>query len=507
MKVKLFASVALAVLFSAAPLSAEISFKQCRRGPASEGPEQVYSKNYNLVCITDAGVKAKINGQEVHVYNTGAFGMPIELAKGENTIRIELKKGGEARTEELKVVLADPKERGQRPPVAPADPNAPKPNTLYDRLMYGVTMPGAYLQYGTGSDRLGGSKMGYLEPGISLKIVGQIDDLYKVQLSENRWAFIPKEYVAPSAKETRIVNTNNMSIANQGKYDRVSISFPDRLPYVAWTQLDPTIINVDVFGAMNNSNWISHRIDLKMIDYVNFEQVESDLFRIVIKLKEKYAWGYSVKYTGNTLHIDVKHSPAPTVKGMKIGLDAGHGGPSSYGAVGFTGLKEADVNLDLVRRIKKMLEAKGATVVLSRAEDVEVSMAERRRIFAEENVDLMISVHNNAGGGPFKPMGTSTYYKYINNRELAGCLLNRLLEIDVPNFGLVGNFNFGLGLPTEYPNALVEGLFMSSLPDEEILASEEGRQNIAEKVVLGLEDYLKKVAESLPKPEKSKKRR
>lgn len=494
MKVNFFAAAALALLMSSVQLSAEISFRQCRRGPETEGPQRAFSSKYDLVCITDPGVSATINGQSVHVYKTGAFGMPLVLSKGENTVKVVLKKGSETRTENL-VIVYDEAGRPRRQETKPEDPDAPKPDTFYERLTYVETLEDAYLQYGTGSDRLGASRMGCLDAGITLKVVGQYNDLYKVRLCESRWAYIPTSCVKPTAKETRVVNTNNMSISNEGKRDRVTISFPNRLPYYVWAQTDPTVINVDIYGAMNNSNWITHRTGLGMIDYVDFEQVESDLFRIVIKLKEKYSWGYAVKYVGNMLQIEVKHSPVLSVKGMKIGLDAGHGGPSSLGAVGFTGLKEAEVNLDIVRRIKKMLEKKGATIVLSRSEDVEVSMAERRRIFSEADVDLMVSIHNNAGGGPFKPMGTSTYYKYITNRALASCLLDRMLELDVPNFGLTGNFNFGLGTPTEYPNALVEGLFMSSLPDEEILASEKGRQEIAEKVVAGIEDYLKKVAE------------
>ena len=500
--------MAALALISAGQLSAEIGFKQCRRGPVGEGPETVASKTYNLVCITEPGVKASINGEEAHVYNTGAFGLPVQLKEGENTITVVLKKGSESRTEELKVVY-DPeaKGRGQRPPKPEADPSRPQPNTLYERLMYGVTLPGTYMQYGTGTDRLGGSRMGNLEPGITVKIVGQYNDLYKVQLSENKWTYIPMEYVAPSAKETKIVNTNNMSVSNQGEYDRISISLPDKLPYVVWCQTDPLTINLDVCGAMNNCNWISHRRDLEMIEYVDVVQIESDVCRFVIRLKEKYSWGYAIKYIGNTLTMDVKHSPALTLKGMKVGLDAGHGGEASPGAIGFTGLRESDVNLDIVMRVKKLLEAKGATVVLSRSEDVEVSMAARRKTFVDENVNIAISIHNNAGGGPYKPMGTSTYYKYITNRDLAGCLLDRMLELKVPNFGLVGNFNFSLGTPTEYPNALVEGLFMSSLPDEEILASEAGREQIAQKVVSGLEDYIAKVAEAKGKPSKSSKKK
>ena len=108
----------------------------------------------------------------------------------------------------------------------------------------------------------------------------------------------------------------------------------------------------------------------------------------------------------------------------------------------------------------------------------------------------MFSVHNNAGGSPLVPMGTSTYYKHIVNRELAATVLKHMLELDVPNFGLTGNFNFSLNAPTEYPNALVECLFMSSLPDEEMLADPETPKRIAEKITDGLEEYLQKVAES-----------
>ena len=71
-----------------------------------------------------------------------------------------------------------------------------------------------------------------------------------------------------------------------------------------------------------------------------------------------------------------------------------------------------------------------------------------------------------------------------------------MLELGVPDFGLTGNFNFSLNAPTEYPNALVECLFMSSLPDEEMIADPATHKRIAEKVVAGLEEYLQNVKKS-----------
>ena len=232
-----------------------------------------------------------------------------------------------------------------------------------------------------------------------------------------------------------------------------------------------------------------------MIEYVDWRQVDSDILRVIIKLKEKYSWGYSIGYEGNSLVINVKHCPSLNFKNLTIGLDAGHGGKHP-GAIGNTGLKESFVNLDLVQRIKSILEKKGAKVVLSRDSDVDISMSDRKKIFREANVDLMMSVHNNAGGSALKEMGTSTYFKHISNRDLAQCVLNRMLELELRNFGLTGNFNFSLNAPTEYPNLLLEALFMSSLPEEELLADPNYRQRIAEQAVKGIEDYLKLVKQS-----------
>ena len=150
-------------------------------------------------------------------------------------------------------------------------------------------------------------------------------------------------------------------------------------------------------------------------------------------------------------------------------------------------------------------------VVLSRTDDSNLSMVQRKQIFRDANIDLLVSIHNNAGGSPLVPMGTSTYYKHIANRELAATLLKHMLELNVPRYGLTGNFNFSLNAPTEYPNALVECLFMSSLPDEEMLADPATHKLIAEKVVDGLEEYLQKVSEATgngtaPNPKKKGKK-
>ena len=491
---RIFAAAA-ALLASLTDLSAEITFK---RSP-HYNRDTVTTGKYYVVCITDPGNLAAINGQQVKVYKTGTFGRQITLQPGDNTVDITLFKGQQVETRQFSIYYKKPVEGIAARP-------APQPQ-LEDRLFFVTTKELAYLQYGSGGDRLGGSKMGFLDPGIVLKVVGQIDDLYKVQLSTNRFAYIHQEDVEFTPKSSHIVNTNNIGISNLEDCDRIRLSLPEKLPYAARTELDPTTINVEVFGAMNNSNWVTQYNDLGMVDYLDLQQVESDVLRLVIKLKEKYAWGYRVFYDGNALIIEVRHAPKDlSLKGLKIGLDAGHGG-DAFGAVSATGMKECDINLKIVKELQKQLEKKGARVILSRKEDVNMTMVERKKIFREADVDLVLSIHNNAGGSPLVPMGTSTYYKHITNRDLAATLLKHMLELGVPRFGLVGNFNFSLNAPTEYPNALVECLFMSSLPDEEMLADPATPGRIAEKIVAGLEDYLQQVAEAKGITTKDKKKK
>jgi N-acetylmuramoyl-L-alanine amidase len=102
-----------------------------------------------------------------------------------------------------------------------------------------------------------------------------------------------------------------------------------------------------------------------------------------------------------------------------------------------------------------------------------------------------VSIHNNAGGNPITTKGVSTYYRHIGYRLLSETILKRMLELDVENFGLVGSFNFALNSITEYPNVLVEGLFMSNPEDEAKLADPRFKRNLSRQIVRGIEDFIK----------------
>lgn len=55
-----------------------------------------------------------------------------------------------------------------------------------------TTGPLSFLNYGLGEDRLGGAKMGYLDSNIIIKVVDSVNDVYKIELSKNHFAYLPK---------------------------------------------------------------------------------------------------------------------------------------------------------------------------------------------------------------------------------------------------------------------------------------------------------------------------
>ena len=358
-----------------------------------------------------------------------------------------------------------------------------------------TTLEGAYFNSSCGKDRLGGSKMGFINKDVVLKVEDATETLYKVNLSSNRYAFVPMDMVADTLVEDMasldVCSSGSMNVANEGNYDRIKIGLPTRKPYIIRESANPRQLIIELFGVQNNSNWVTQYLDLKAIESVDVVQSDSDVLTVIANLKSKTSWGYSAAYEGNNLIVKIKHAPEFSLKGMTIGIDAGHGGPESNGAIARNSRKmEKELNLAMAYMLKEQLESKGATVVMSRTADYGLTMPERKKIFLDNNIDLLISIHCNAAGG--SAHGTSTYYKHIQNRELARTILDNLLEIEgVDLFGLVGNFNFSLNAPTEYPAVLVETLFLSYAPDEEKIINPKFQKEMMKKVREGIEDYLK----------------
>ena len=349
-----------------------------------------------------------------------------------------------------------------------------------------------YLTSSPHGDRLGPEKIGYLDKDVLLHITGRQGDYYKIRLSSNATAFIPEPLVDTEIPQEQLPVSiaDDARIWGDDKYDYVSLGLSDKLPYTSTQLVSSKKIIVDIHGVYAEKGLNALMQSTKEITSVAWGQPSHDVCRMVISLRHA-PWGYQVYYDDNRITVRIKRVPAKlSLNKLVIGIDPGHGG-SNPGATGLTGAVEKNLTLAISLQLKALLEKEGVAVIMSRSNEKFVANEDRLSFFRRADPDLLLSIHLNASANPVDVYGTATYYKHPFCEPLNAAIHARLLETGLNDFGNNPDFNFILNNPTEFPDALVETLFLSNPGDEEKVLQPAFQQLIAEKIVAGLKDYLK----------------
>ena len=166
---------------------------------------------------------------------------------------------------------------------------------------------------------------------------------------------------------------------------------------------------------------------------------------------------------------------AAVFAGRRIALDPGHGG-FFRGALGVGGLSEAEVNLAVALKLRDLLVARGAQVLLTREQDrdyltpadssLRADLAERVRRATAFAPDLFVSIHHNAdAGGAHDVNETQTYYKLGDDGpslDAAGDVHRALVH----NIGIEKNKivpgNYFVLRNTEAPALLTESSYLTN---------------------------------------------
>jgi len=355
------------------------------------------------------------------------------------------------------------------------------------------------ITYNLGAPRLGGPLRSEPGPGVVLKTSGKIGDYYRIRLSSSEYGFIHADdiEVMPEGTVQPSYYITNMSCGPSSNADILSIPYPEPVPYEVFPEPDQKRIVITLFGVRTASTWITHMNNRKIIDKVTWQQTTPETYRIYVNLNTSDIWGYDLRQDGKRLLFSVKYPPVydlsneKPLSGLKIAIEAGHGG-SGIGAVGLSGLPEKEINLDLSIRLGELCKSMGAEVVQVRDSDIDMGLLEKREIALKSGSDILVSIHANAGGrGYLSVAGTSTYWHNPFWAPLAEKIYDRLLELNLKEFGVIGSFNYTVTRVSQMPSVLVEQAFMSHAEDEEKLADPGFRQEMAQKILDGLIDYLK----------------
>ncbi len=211
----------------------------------------------------------------------------------------------------------------------------------------------------------------------------------------------------------------------------------------------PSRLFVDIIGAIVDKNLEVEPIKSGLLEQIKFARNTHDIVRVVLYMKsfDNYRVfsldnpfrivmdiegvnnlansSYAKSYKSN--REEIKQEIPDDVSGLRqalglkiktVVIDPGHGGHDP-GAIGPTGLKEKNVNLQIAKALKTKLERDGKKfgierVYLTRSSDIFIPLEERTAIAKKQYADLFISIHCNAAKNK-RTTGIETYILSFTN--------------------------------------------------------------------------------------------
>ncbi|GAB4155719.1 MAG: N-acetylmuramoyl-L-alanine amidase [Cyanobacteria bacterium J069] len=238
----------------------------------------------------------------------------------------------------------------------------------------------------------------------------------------------------------------------------------------------------------------------RLIQRFDWQQLSPTQTQYTVQFNSRHQWGYKLRYEGTSLILSLRHPPPVAnsrrqpLASVRIFLDPGHGGPDDLGSRGPTGYPEKDVNLVVTELLRDRLQARGATVIMSRTDDIDLGPNERAALIVEQEPHLALSIHYNAlpdDGDAINTAGIGTFWYQNQAQDLAEFLHDYLVtERDRPSYGVFWN-NLALTRPAVAPAVLLELGFLINPTEFEWIVDPDEQESLADALADGIETWLR----------------
>lgn len=187
----------------------------------------------------------------------------------------------------------------------------------------------------------------------------------------------------------------------------------------------------------------------------------------------------------------------------RILIDPGHG-EGDPGMIGIGNLEEKGINLSVACILRKELEGRGYSVIMTRDTDKGLydasannkkaqDMQRRVAMISENAPDLSVSIHQNSYQDPAVHGPQVFYYESsAEGKKLATDIqdsLNKGLNVDRPR-EIKGNTSYYLLKRSAGTLVIVECGFLTNPEEAEKLQTEEYQQKVAKAIADGIDTYL-----------------
>ena len=335
----------------------------------------------------------------------------------------------------------------------------------------------------------------FFMPGTLVEMTGMVDDQVRVRLDDELEVWVNDADVRmptaglPGPRRT----VSNLRVVPDSAWVDVVFPVGDRPPY----QVQPTDegLELTLYGTVANTDIVNYRGRDTLVRRIAWEQVTRDRARFVVHLSRP-AYGWLVFWRNGSVVLRVRrppvvHDAARPLAGLTIAVDPGH---PPAGATGPTGLYEGEAVLAVGQRLKTILEARGANVVMTRTTMAPVALGDRPVIARRADAHAFVSVHLNAlgdGQNPLVGQGTGTYYFNAPSAPLARAVqVGMVRRMGLTDMGTYYD-NLAVVRPTWMPSILCEGAFVMIPEQEAALRTPEFQERYARGIADGLEAYFR----------------
>ena len=392
----------------------------------------------------------------------------IVIARGADTVRLAIPPVSVDTTAVPALVVL-----GAAPP-ASGDP---------DRVVVGRSIP----------DPSGTSKW-FLLPGTVVEMTGRMAGYTRVRMDGELEIWVEDAEVAPLAPGGALPRPTLLSGRVTPADEWVDLSLPlgERVPFLVEER--PRALDLTLYGVKASVDVVAYAASDSLVRMIEAVQETSDRARLTIHLDDP-PFGWLMRWEDGRLLLRIRRPPRvdrrSPLRGLTIAVDPGH---PPIGATGPTGLYEANAVLEIAMRAKRLLEDRGATVVMTRTTPDPVALADRAPIARRANAHAFVSFHLNAypdGVNPFVASGTGTYFYFAHSERLARAVQRGM----VARMGLrdVGVFqqSFAVVRNSWMPAVLCEGAFLMIPEQEAALRTADFQTAYARGVIDGLEAFFR----------------
>jgi len=366
------------------------------------------------------------------------------------------------------------------------------------------------------------SMISQVTQGASLPVLEQSGDWYRVKLQNGSTGWVAGWLVSmntpvanPPAEQSGSGEAPQVSSAVSDSQDARCLSLEaseksdktvavieanSPFEYTQFFLANPDRLVVDLKGIAVGDLPLITNVNSDTINLIRtgYFQKNPDITRVVFELLSRAQYDISISSDHKNLTVqtyipDIDNS----YSGNVIAIDAGHGSPDP-GCIGKMGTKEKDVTLDIARRVERILDSRGATVIMTRPGENEAeSLLKITDIANRAKADVFVSIHINAAGDTtlggtmtFVHSGSSAGTRIQESNRLAKNIQSELVKgIGLKDMG-VRYANFAVLRTSNMPAVLCELAFMSNPAEEKKINTDSFRNKAAEAIVKGIGLYF-----------------